>query len=219
MPRSGLLKIFLITILSFFISPAWATERVVVADFSSGVDRNGIPLGWQLKAKSGKADFAIIKDGHIHAVHLRSVDSSFAFQKLVKVNTRNYPFLSWKWKVTKLPQGADLRAPEADDQAAQLFLAFSDANVIVYLWDTTAPQGFMEDVPGPPFVTIKAIVLRSGDMETGKWITETRNAYEDYRKLFDREPPPVVGMRIQINSQNTDTSAESYFADVVFKKP
>lgn len=218
MSRSGLVKIFLISILSFFIAPAWATERVVVADFSSGVDKNGIPLGWKLKAKSGKADFAVIKDGNIHAVHLRSADNSFALQKLVKVNTRNYPVLSWKWKVTKLPLGADFRAPKADDQAAQLFLAFSDAKVIVYLWDTTAPQGSMEDVLAPPFVTIKAIVLRSGDMETGKWITETRNAYQDYKKLFDCEPPQVVGMRLQINSQHTDTSAESYFADVVFRK-
>jgi hypothetical protein len=215
---SGLIRGTLLLILFLSVTPARASERMVVADFSSGVDANGVPLGWQLKKKSGKADFAVIKDGHIHAVHMRSMDSSFAFQKLVKVNTRNYPLLSWKWKVTKLPGGADLRTPEADDQAAQLFLAFSDAKVIVYLWDTTAPQGLMEDVPAPPFVTIKAIVLRSGDLETGKWITETRNAHQDYRRLFDREPPPVVGMRLQINSQNTDTSAESYFADVVFKK-
>jgi hypothetical protein len=218
MSRSGLVKIFLLFILSFSIAPAWATERVIVADFSSGVDKNGIPLGWQLKEKSGKADFAVIRDGNIHAVHLRSADNSFAFQKPVKVNTHQYPMLSWKWKVTKLPAGGDFRKPHMDDQAAQLFLAFSNAKIILYVWDTNAPQGLTENVLAPPFVTIKVIVLRSGDMETGRWITETRNAYEDYKRLFDREPPPVVGMRIQINSQHTDTSAESYFADVVFKR-
>ncbi|MGD8228716.1 MAG: DUF3047 domain-containing protein [Desulfobacteraceae bacterium] len=218
MALSGLMRGAFLLIFFLSLTPARASERMVVADFSSGVDANGVPLGWQLKKRSGKADFAIIKDGHIHAVHLRSMDSSFALQKLVKVNTRKYPVLSWKWKVTKLPRGADLRTPKADDQAAQLFLAFSDAKVIVYLWDTTAPEGLMGDVQAPPFVTIKAIVLRSGYMETGKWITETRNAHQDYRMLFDREPPPVVGMRLQINSQHTDTSAESYFADVVFKK-
>jgi hypothetical protein len=218
MSRSGLVKIFLLSILFSSIAPAWATERVVVADFSSGVDQKGIPLGWHLKEKSGKADFAVIKDGNVHAVHLRSADNSFALQKLVRVNTHQYPLLSWKWKVIKLPAGGDFRKPNSDDQAAQLFLAFSDAKVILYVWDTNAPQGLMEDVLAPPFVTIKAIVLRSGDMETGRWITETRNAYEDYKRLFDREPPPVVGMRIQINSQHTDTSAESYSADVVFKQ-
>jgi len=42
--------------------------------------------------------------------------------------------------------------------------------------------------------------------------------YEDYKKLYGDEPPVVKGMRFQINSQHTKTSAESYFADVVFQK-
>ena len=67
-------------------------------------------------------------------------------------------------------------------------------------------------------MTVKAIVVRSGPGETGKWITETRNAYEDYKTLFGQEPPRVAGVRIQINSQHTETSGESFFADVLFKR-
>jgi hypothetical protein len=62
------------------------------------------------------------------------------------------------------------------------------------------------------------VVVRSGPAELGKWIAETRNVYEDYKKLFGNEPPLVKGMRFQINSQHTGTSAESYFANVVFQK-
>jgi hypothetical protein len=78
----------------------------------------------------------------------------------------------------------------------------------------------MEDAPAPPFMSIKAVVVRSGPAETGKWMTETRNVYEDYKKLYgDGDKSPVVsGMRIQINSQHTKTSAESYFAEVMFQK-
>jgi hypothetical protein len=53
--------------------------------------------------------------------------------------------------------------------------------------------------------------------EAGKWLTENRNTYQDYLDLYREEPPKVAGVRIQINSQHTDTSGESYFADVVFK--
>jgi Protein of unknown function (DUF3047) len=42
--------------------------------------------------------------------------------------------------------------------------------------------------------------------------------YQDYKKLFRAEPPPVSGVRLQINSQHTGTTAESYFADVAFEK-
>jgi hypothetical protein len=65
---------------------------------------------------------------------------------------------------------------------------------------------------------VHVVVVRTGAADTGKWITETRNVYDDYKKLFGEEPTPVSGMRLQINSQHTRTSAESYFADVMFKK-
>ena len=218
MSRTSLLLNLLICILVFSLATAWASQVVVIADFSFGVDKNGIPSGWQLKEKSGTPDFSIVKDGNTHALHLRSVDTSFAFQKPVTVSTRQYPMISWKWKVMKLPGGGDFRKSKTDDQAAQLFVAFSNKKVIGYIWDTNAPKGLVGNTWVPPLMIVKAIVVRSGPSETGKWITETRNAYKDYKKLFGHDPPPVAGIRIQINTQHTETSAESLFADVEFKK-
>ena len=201
-----------------FAAPAWAADQVVIADFSSAINASGAPAGWELKEKSGKADFAIVKDDNIAAARLRSANTSFSLQKEVHVNLKQYPILTWKWKVTKLPDGGDYRKSGTDDQAAQLFLAFSKTQAIVYIWDTTAPQGSMGDGAAPFFMSIKAIVVRSGRTGTNTWITETRNVYDDYRKLFGGEPTEVNGMRIQINSQHTGTSAESYFGDIAFKK-
>jgi hypothetical protein len=197
---------------------AAAVEEIVIADFSEGVDARGVPKGWELKEKSGKADFAVTRESSGAALALRSTGTSFSLQKEVNVDVKRYPLLTWTWMVTKLPKGGDFRRSRTDDQAAQLFVAFSRSRTIVYLWDTSAPQGLMADAPSPPFVSIKAVVVRSGPADMGKWLTETRNVYEDFRKLFGEEPPPVNGMRIQINSQHTETSAESYFGDVVFQR-
>ncbi len=200
------------------VSLAWAEDRVVIADFSSGVDAKGVPRGWQVKEKSGKADFDVVKDGDLHALVLKSANTSFSLQKEVKVDVKQYPVLSWKWKVTKLPKDGDFRKSKTDDQAAQLFLAFTKTKAIVYIWDTSAPQGLMESTSPAPFMTVKVVVVRSGPAETGKWISETRNVYEDFKKFYGEDPPVVSGMRLQINSQHTETSGESWFADVVFKK-
>ncbi|HUI44441.1 MAG TPA: DUF3047 domain-containing protein [Nitrospirota bacterium] len=198
--------------------PVWAADRVVIADFSNAVGDSDEPAGWQVNEKSGKADFAVVKDNGISAVRLRSVKTSFSLQKEVHIDLRQYPILTWKWKVTMLPDGGDFRKSNTDDQAAQLFLAFSKTRAIVYIWDTTAPQGTMADAAAPFFMSIKAVVIRSGKTGIGSWMTETRNVYDDYRKLFDGEPGDVGGVRIQINSQHTGTSAESYFGDIAFKK-
>ena len=213
---------FLLNLLAFVfissLSTVWAESPLVIADFSSEVDKNGIPSGWQLKERAGKADLAVIKEGNIHALRMRSSNDSFAIQKRVSVSTQQYPILSWKWKVIELPKGGDFRKSITDDQAAQLFLAFSNRKIIVYIWDTTAPQGLIGDAWSPPFTSVKAIVVRSGPTETGKWITETRNAHEDFKNLFGQEPPPITGIRLQINSQHTESTGESFFADVVFGK-
>jgi len=200
-------------------STARAEEgRLVIADFTTGVDAKGVPLGWQLKEKTGKADMTVVKDDGIAAVLLRSARTSFSLEKEVQVDLKQYPIITWKWKVTKLPTGGDFRKSSTDDQAAQLFLAFSKTKAIVYIWDTTAPQGTIGKAAAPFFMSIKAIVVRSGTKDVGTWLTETRNVYDDYKKLFGEEPGAVAGVRLQINSQHTGTSDESYFADVVFEK-
>ncbi len=199
-------------------APAWAEDYMVIADFSSVLDAAGVPTGWQVKEKSGKADFAIVKDNGISAARFRSSNTSFSLQREVKVDLKQFPMLTWKWKATKLPAGGDFRKSKTDDQAAQLFVAFTKTKSIVYIWDTSAPQGLMESTSPVPFMTVKVIVVRSGPTEMGKWLSESRNVYEDYKKLYGSEPPPVSGIRLQINSQHTETSAESYFAEVVFKQ-
>lgn len=214
MRRNAMLMLILLISMT-----AWADDTVVIADFSSAVGSKAVPAGWQLKEKSGKADISFVKDGDISAALLRSSATSFSLQKEVKVDLKQYPILTWKWKATKLPAGGDFRKSSTDDQAGQIFLAFSKTRAIVYIWDTTAPQGMIGDAAAPFFMKIKAVVVRSGSVDLGKWITETRNVYEDYKKIFGEEPDkPVSGIRIQINSQHTGTSAECYVADVMFKK-
>jgi hypothetical protein len=217
MTKMHLLGNLLVCLLALFLVPAWSTTGVAIGDFTNGADQNGVPLGWQLKEKSGRADLAVVEENGVNALRLTSNDSSFSIQKTVAVDVSRYPVMSWRWKVTRLPKGGDFRKSKTDDQAAQLFLAFSKTKAIVYIWDTTAPKGLSENAASPPFMNIKAVVVQSGGSQTGRWLTETRNVYNDYKKLFGHEPPPIGGIRIQINSQHTSSIAESYFADVVFR--
>jgi hypothetical protein len=189
-----------------------------IADFSQGLDAKGIPKGWQLNEKSGKADFRLTNEDENHALLLKSASTSFSFQKQVNIDLHESPFLSWKWKVNKLPVGGDFRKTATDDQAAQLFVAFGRTKSIVYIWDSSAPQGLMTDAPSPPLISVKAVVVRSGSKDLGKWLLEKRNVLEDYQKFYGtaEKAPPISGMRLQINTQHTKTSGECCFADVNF---
>ena len=84
----------------------------------------------------------------------------------------------------------DFRHFWSDDQAAQVLVAFDDRHILTYIWDTTAPQGTMENASSPPLVHIYAIVCRSGMAEANRWIAESHNVAADYLKAFRKTGPP-----------------------------
>ena len=176
-----------------------------------------IPQGWELKVNSGHPDFSFVDTGDPSAaIRLRSVKSSYALERAVDIDPGQMPYLAWRWKVSQLPRGGDFRHTSTDDQAAQVLVAFSDRRILSYLWDSTAPQGTMESASSIPLVHIFAIVCRSGGADINQWLQENRNLEADYQKAFGKPAPHVKGLRLQINSQHTGSSAESYFGEVSF---
>jgi hypothetical protein len=62
------------------------------------------------------------------------------------------------------------------------------------------------------------IVVESGSTKLKTWITEERNVYEDYKRVFGEEPPLISGVAIMTATDNTGESAEAYYGDMVFKR-
>lgn len=176
-----------------------------------------LPEGWTLKQNRGAADFVFLRDGGMPALRLRSNRSSFGLERAMDVDPGEYPLLTWRWKVTQLPAGGDFRRSSRDDQAAQVLVAFADRRILAYIWDTSAPKGTMQSVLSLPLLHIYAIVCQSGPGEMNRWLNESRNLPQDYRRAYNRTPPHVRGIRIQINSQHTSSSAESYFSEITLR--
>jgi len=187
--------------------------------------KRGIPEGWQGQNwGSPKHDFTVESESADSVLHLKSDNDSSTITKEIKVDVRQYPILQWRWKVVLLPKGGDARRKETDDQAAQLYVTFPRfpsavrSRVIGYIWDTTAPAGAI--FPSQKVSTVTFVVVRSGDADLGKWLPETRNVLEDYRRIYGEGPGESVGaVSISINSQNNSTRAESFFGEILFRKP
>jgi hypothetical protein len=176
---------------------------------------------WAISVNKGPPEYRIsVADGE-KVLELKSRRSSFGFQRKVRVELASRPILSWRWKADLLPTGGDFRSAGTDDQAAQLYIAFSATRAIGYVWDSSAPAGTASDcVLPPPFMKVRIIALRSGPAEAGRWALERRDLRRDYEALFGEVMPETreVGLRIWINSQHTGTAAASAFADLAFGK-
>ena len=203
-----------------------AQGRIVVpvADrIPSYLPAEGIPAGWALKEFAGRASVELVRDPAGMALRLRSSRGSFALHRDVIVDLREFPLLSWSWKVTRLPAAGDVRHAATDDQAAQVYLVFprwpsplTRSDVIGYVWDSHAPIG--TQLESPKAANVKIIVVESGTARLGAWQRQERNVAADYAALFGRPPIRLGQIAVMIDSNDTQSDAEALFANLVFSR-
>ncbi len=201
---------------------AQAENGVLTVDrFRAGVNGDGVPVGWKLEKTPGpNSKYGIEREKEDHFLRLLSANDGFGFRREISFDIRQYPYLSWWWKAIQLPKGGDIRKKETDDQAGQIFVVFPRFPALVnsrsmgYVWDTQAPKGLAGT--SPAFSKAKYVILQSGTEKLNQWTFESRNVYEDYRKYFQEDPPPVGAVLIYINTQHTQTSAEICYTEIFF---
>ena len=198
--------------------------RVAVADpVPARLPAEGVPRGWQLKEFEGQAAVEVVRaDGRV-AMRLRSERSSFAVHHDVVVDLKTFPYLTWTWKVTRLPAAGDIRDSARDDEAAQLYVVFprwpsprTSSDVIGYVWDSRAPAG--TQLTHPRASNVRIIVVESGQGALDRWQRYQRNVAEDYVALFGKPATRVGKVALMIDSNDTRSEAEAFMGDLFFSQ-
>jgi len=228
---------------------ATVAERIAVTQFHSSNLQNGAPAGWELEKRDGTPVIRLEKLSKINMMNIlpplpqkksmgdfyvlrmtSDARSAFGIRKAIQVDPKEHPFLNWKWAVTKFPAGGDVRKKDSDDQAMQIYIAFKSSGfpanlntpLLGYVWDTEAPVGTTCKSAQTNGDKVRYIVMRNKINKAGRWYTEKRNVYKDYRVLFSDinggEPPEIVGIVLYINSQRTQSDAEALIHNVFFSK-
>jgi hypothetical protein len=147
------------------------------------------------------------------------------------------PLLRWRWKIARTIAGGDVTRRQGDDHAARIYVSFryspdrlsvterakyAAARLVYaeyrphaalnYIWDSRAPVGTI--VPNPYSDRVRMIVVDSGDARAGTWQLHERDIVADYRAAFGEEPPPIVGIALMTDTDNTGESAEAWYGDV-----
>ena len=208
-------------------------DIIMVSGFNSPQILNGAPAGWALDTKKG-APYLNLEKGPTanYCLHMWSDNkSSFGIKKGLKVDIKEYPYLNWTWKATHLPDGGDVRNVQTDDQAMQIYVAFTPTGfpaplntpVVGYIWDNESPKNWTGRSSHVGGGKLRYLVVRNKTDGLGQWYNEKRNIYNDYRNLFSDfkggEPTGTThGFQLYINSQNTASSAEGYICNIYFSK-
>lgn len=188
----------------------------ILDDFNAALNPN-----WQIKEFKGQTEYSIIDlDGEkVLMAKSDGAASALVFSKTYSL--RNYPVLSWRWKVKDILQQGDARVKGTDDYAARIYVVFPHwffpmTRSINYIWANKLAKG--SSIPSTYAANSVMVAVQSGPENVGRWITERHNVREDYRRIFGDEPPPVGAIVIMTDTDDTGGTALAWYDDLRIEK-
>lgn len=224
--------------------PAAAQDVLRVGDFSSALPGQR-PAGWEPLTFSGierQTEYRVLREnGGPLVIRADSRAAASALVRTIRIDPSVYPIVSWRWKVEGVIPGSDPRRKSGDDYPARLYLTFDvppdrlgfgerlgyeaarllygsppPLAALNYIWARDETPG--EIIPNAYTHRARMIVVRSGPALAGQWLEETRDVREDYRRAFGEEPPPITGVAIMTDTDDTGGRATAWYGDIVFHK-
>lgn len=223
---------------------AESPATIHVGGFSRAEAGEAFPDSWKpltFHKIDEHTEYSLVEDEGTVVLKAVSRGSSSGLTREVTIDPKEYPIVKWRWKIENVLQKSDVTTKAGDDYPARLYITFAydESNIdfldqaqyelarlfygkypptgaINYIWENRSPIGTM--VPNPYTDRTMMIVIESGEAKVGQWVAESRNIYEDYRKAFGDNPPPVSGVAVMTDTDNTQESAVAYYGDIIFRK-
>jgi hypothetical protein len=192
------------------------------------------------KTKGARAGWHI--DNGIAAIKLESKANLTFLEKNVSIDLKNYPIISWKWKVMNILAGVDERTKAGDDHPLRIFFVFEPdekkqslwfrlkrfiyldwlhghpygGRFTEYLWSSHLEAGEIINDPGKSWQ--KLMVVEGGSAKLGQWLSYRRDLYRDFKALYGEEPRRLIFIGILNDTDQTSQAAISYISDLQFSK-
>jgi hypothetical protein len=213
------------------------------APFSAAAPGDKLPPGWEETALPNierRTRYDLARDGDVTVLRARSEVAASSVSHALDIDPARTPILSWRWKVSRVLDKADLASKAGDDYAARVYVLFDydtsrlpflarskialarafygdavPAAALCYVWDNRYPIG--TNTWSAYTDRVRMIVLENGKARVGLWTSETRDIDADFRAAFGEAPPKIIGAVLAVDTDNTGESAESWFGDLAFQ--
>jgi hypothetical protein len=225
----------------------WAApDALRVGAFSEADTSQAVPDQWapiELAKVDTRTQYDLVPSdslaGSPTVVRARSDGGAGGLATERRIDLTEYPVLEWRWKVSNVLEDGNARIKDGDDYPARIYITFDydglgfgdrikltalralgydeiPTRALNYIWANQVDRG--TTLPNPFTDWVQMLAVRSGSTAVGTWHTERRNVLADYREAFGEDPPPVNGVAIMTDTDNTDGKATAYYGDIVFRK-
>lgn len=201
-----------------------------------------MPEGWArvpINASKRPTDYTIVRDGDISVLHADAKSAASMFMRDVSIDLQRTPRVHWRWKLGRLPTGADNAVASKEDSAARLVFAFGGDRstlpffdhvkmdladslsgqhmpyaTLMYISSSVAPEG--QRIENPHSRRVQMLVAGRAADALGSWQTIERDVVADYLAAFGEPLSRMVAYGVLTDSDNTRSEAEAWYGDIVF---
>jgi hypothetical protein len=166
-------------------APSRNPAEQVLEDFSKG-EADGFPQGWQASRSESatRKAYTITREGSQAFLRTRGIDDQMRIKKRIAWDPKEYPVVTWRWRLLAAPQGGGL--------IAAVFITLDTDLLFIpiftkYIWSPSGTVGALKE--GGMF-SGSEILVRTGGQPVGQWVEERVNAYADFLKIHKHEPAP-----------------------------
>jgi hypothetical protein len=182
----------------------------------SRFDTEGL-AGWESKSFKGNTEYLIQHENGRTVVKAVSHAAASGMYRKIHFDPSKYQYLRWSWKIAHTIRGGDEKSKSGDDYAARVYVLFPgrffwQMKAITYIWANKLVEG--ESVSSPYTSSSKMVAVESGDGKAGQWLTEERNLFADFRRLFGYDPPDAEAIAIMTDTDNTGGTAEAWYGAI-----
>ena len=221
-------------------------DAVPVAPFSRASPGGTLPAAWRpltFPHIARHTAYTLVRDAEAGVVVRAEADASASgLYARLDLDAAAWRRLAWRWKVDVPIRGSDVTRKGGDDYAVRVYVAFRYAPERVsaleraryeivrflygeypphaginYIWDARAPVGTV--VANPYARRVQMIVVESGSANLGRWLAYERDVLADYRAAFGEEPPPIAGIAIMTDADDTGERAVAWYGDLILTRP
>jgi len=217
-----------------------ADDALVAGAFSSARPGAALPAGWEplvLARRVPQTRYTLAEDEGVTVLRAEARAAASGLMRRLHAAPGELPLLRWRWKTAGIVERGDLRHKAGDDYPARLYVVFDypaekmtlveraalaatrlvygadvPAAALCYVWDARAPVG---TIAASPYTSrVRMIVVESGAARVNRWVAYERDIAADFRAAFGEEAPPVSGLALAVDTDNTGEMVVTWFGDI-----
>lgn len=178
--------------------------------------------GWEAQTFKGKTptSYELEQDGGVQVLQARCHDSASGYLWREKIDLRQTPVLSWRWRVHTLFKGIREREKSGDDFIARVYVvrdggwALWRTRSLVYVWSNGGAGA--ADWPSAYAAQAHVVALRAGADGLGQWREERRDVRADFKTYLGLDVDAIDAVALMTDCDDSHVSGRADYGDIRF---